>query len=92
MSIETEPLKLLPHRLRATRPGCWAIETPDGRVIEVPVSFGPLISETQKGTSIAALADVIRGESSENRFTRLVRFLLFLDDSLTARKRSDMYA
>lgn len=66
MSIENEPLKLLPHRLRE---------------IEVPPNLMPFMTEAAKGTSISVLADRMRGENSDSRFSRLARFLLFLYDA-----------
>lgn len=66
MSIENEPLKLLPHRPSE---------------IEVPPIFAALMAEAQKGTTISQLADRLRSENSDSRFSRLARFLLFLYDA-----------
>lgn len=81
MSIENEPLKLLPHRLRAIGPDAWTIDAADGRRIDVPPAFAAFMTEAERGTTLSSLADKIRGESSDSRFSRLARFLLFLYDT-----------
>ncbi len=39
------------------------------------------MAETERGTTLSALADKIRGENSDSRFSRLAKFLLFLYDN-----------
>lgn len=89
MSVESEPLRLLPHSITFAADGRWVLKKFTGETIGLPTRFQSFIQLASAGHSLAQMAQAVRTSGGLGRFANLVQFLYFLyDHDLLADRRA----